>query len=102
MNNKIEIFEKNTQNIAVYVGGITDLGMYVPYLTVKKKTSDAVPILSKAGIVSDPSTTYMFELTSEDTSINVGDYVYDITLEQGTIKHTIIKDVFSIIDTVRL
>ena len=101
MNNKIEIYEKNTRNIVVYVNGFSDLTVYTPYLTVKKKPSDTSTYISKVGIVSDPSSSYTFTLTTTDTSIAIGDYVYDITLESPTDRFTILKDVFKVLDAVR-
>ena len=102
MKNKIEIYEKNTQTIAVWVGGLSDLSLYTPYLTVKRKTSDSSTLLEKTGLVSDSQTTYVFNLTTEDTSIAPGDYWYDITICSPTLgNHTVIKDMFSILDAVK-
>lgn len=101
--NHIEIYQQNTQVIAVWVGGLSDLTLYTPYLTVKKKATDSSTLLSKTGLVSDASTTYTFDLSGTDTSIAPGDYCYDITLESDTLgKHTIIKDKFSILESVRI
>lgn len=101
MNNHIELYQKSTPTIAVWVGGLSDLTLYTSYLTVKKKATDSSTLLEKTGLVSDPSTTYVFNLTTDDTSIAAGDYCYDITLESSTARHTPIKDKFSILDTVR-
>jgi hypothetical protein len=102
MKNHIELFEKNTQTIACYIVGICDLTLYNSYLTVKRKANDPSTLISKTGIVSDPSTTIVFNLTNVDTSIAVGDYCYDITLDSSTLgTHTIIKDTFSILSTVK-
>jgi len=101
MDNKIELYEKNTRNIVVYVNGFSDLTVYTPYLTVKKKPSDTSTYISKVGIVSDPSSSYTFTLTTTDTSIAIGDYVYDITLESPTDRFTILKDFFKILDAVK-
>ena len=101
MDNRIEIFEKNTRNIVVYVNGFSDLTVYTPYLTVKKKPADTSTYISKVGIVSDPSSSYTFSLTTADTSIAIGDYVYDITLESPTDRFTILKDRLTILDSVK-
>jgi len=102
MKNHIEIFEKNTQVLAVYVSGLSDLTVYTPYLTVKKKASDTSTLISTTGLVSDPSSTYTFTLTPTDTSILPGDYCYDITLCGSSGTYTVIKDRFSILDSVKL
>jgi len=102
MKNKIELYQQDTQTIAVYVGGLSDLSLYDSYLTVKKKATDSSIYLQKTGVVSDPSTTIAFNLTGTDTSLNAGDYVYDIVLESSTLGyHTIVKDRFSILEGVR-
>ena len=102
MNNHIEIYQKNTKTIAVYVVGLSNLNLYTSYLTVKRKATDASALLSKTGIVSDPSTTYTFNLTTTDTSIAPGDFCYDITLDGTTGTHTVIRDRFSILEGVKL
>ena len=101
MNNHREIFQKNNKNFMVFVGGLSDLSLYTPTLTVKRRTSDTSALLSKTGVVSDPSTTYVFYLTTTDTSLNPGDYVYDVTLESSTNRITLIKDILSILDAVK-
>ena len=102
MNNLIELYQQDTQTIAVYVGGISDLTLYDSWLTVKNKTTDTSTYLQKSGVVSDPSSTIVFNLTGVDTSLKTGDYVYDIVLESSTLGyHTIVKDRFSILDGVR-
>jgi hypothetical protein len=101
MDNKIKLFEKNSRNIVVYVNGFSDLTVYTPYLTVKKKPSDASTLIAKTGLVSDPSSSYIFSLTPADTSLALGDYCYDITLENGTDRYTLLKDKFSILGTVK-
>ena len=100
-NNKIEVYQNNTKTIACYIYGGLNLSTYTPYLTVKRKATDTTTILEKTGLVTDPSTTVTFDLTSVDTSIAFGDYVYDITIEDGTNVHTVVKDVFTILDGVR-
>lgn len=101
MNNHIQIYEKNTENIMCYVSGISDVSGYIPYLSVKYKTSDASTVLFKEGTVSDASGTFTFALTAVDTSLAPYDYVYDITIEKSPVVITVIKDRFSILDTVK-
>lgn len=109
MDNHLDIYQRNTMTLGVYVGpeassyGVPDLTLYTPYLTIKKKATDASTLLSKVGAVSDPSTTYVFNLTSTDTSIAPGNYCYDVTMESPTLGyHTIIKDTIQILESVRL
>jgi hypothetical protein len=100
LNNKIEVYQQNTREISCLVIGVSDITGWIPYLTVKKNTSGDI-ILSKTGVVSDASGTSLFSLTSTDTSILAGDYVYDVVIENGEIKYTVVKDRFSVLDGVR-
>ncbi len=100
MDNKITVYYKNTKTIGVLVSGISDLSPYVPYLSVKKKATDASTVLFKAGTVSDPSTTFTFSLTTTDTSLAIQDYVYDICIIGNNNKITLVKDKFSVLETV--
>lgn len=100
MDNHIKIYQKNTKSIAVLVSGISDLTAYTPYLSVKRKATDASTVLFKAGTVTDPSTTFTFSLTSIDTSLSVQDFVYDVTITGNGNKITIVRDRFTIMETV--
>ena len=99
--NKLEVYQNNTKTIACYIYGGLNLSTYTPYLTVKRKATDATTILEKTGLVTDPSTTVTFDLAPADTSIAAGDYVYDITISDGTNIHTVVKDTFTILEGVK-
>lgn len=109
-NNKIEIYQNNDANIGCVVKmmstipgvpEVIDVSGFTPYLTVKKKTGDIDTVISKIGTVIDASGTLLFILTSIDTSINYGEYVYDITIEKDTTIYTPVKDKFVVVDGVR-
>lgn len=101
MNNRIEIYQKNTLTLGCHVTGGLDLTGFTPHLTIKKKASDDTIVLSKTGIVTDPSTTVTFDLSMTDTSIAAGNYVYDIVIDTSTQVFTVVKDVFVILDGVK-
>ena len=101
MNNTIEIYQNNTFTLGCYVTGGLNLTGFAPYLTVKKKASDTTSVLSKLGTVTDPSTTVTFDLTTTDTSLAIGSYVYDIVIEKAPQVYTIVKDSFIVRDGVR-
>jgi hypothetical protein len=98
MDNKIEIYQRNTKTFTC-TSPIVATG-YTPYLTVKRKMTDASTLVFVAGTVTDPST-IIFTVSSTDSSLNAGDYPYDITLEADPSVYTIVKDVFSVINGVR-
>ena len=100
MNNRLEIYQNNTKEIVVAVIGLSDLTPYTPYLSVKRKATDASTILFKQGVVSDPSGTFTFSLTATDTSLAARDYVYDVVAEGNGNHITLAKDVLSILEGV--
>lgn len=99
VNNKIEVYPKNTTAISCSVSGLSMTG-YTPYMTVKKKTTDTDVILNKTGVVRD-SSTLAFNLSSSDNNISAGDYVYDITVIADSSIYTVVKDKFIVIDGVK-
>jgi hypothetical protein len=73
---------------------------YTPYLTVKRKTTDAETALQLTGWVSD-SSTLIFDISSSDSSIAVGDYVYSIEVELDSSIYTVVRDKFTVVDGVK-
>ena len=98
MNNHLEIYQKNDRDIVVGVVGLNDLSPYTSYLSVKKKTTDASTLLFKAGVTDPSTTTFVFSLTSTDTSLAVADYPYDVTIVGNGKTLTIARDILSILD----
>lgn len=101
VNNRIDVYQNNSKTIGCVVVGVSDVSGFIPYLTVKKKTGDADSVLSKTGTVVDASGTLLFNLTTIDTSMNYGDYIYDVTIEKDTTVYTVVKDKFIVVDGVR-
>jgi len=98
MTNTIEIFQNNTKTINCIVSGLAITG-YTPYLTVKK-CKDTSVVLSKIGTVLDPSTA-VFAISSTDSSITSGNYIYDITLIADNSIYTVVKDALNVLDGVK-
>lgn len=99
MANNIEIYQKNTKRLTLTVGGLTCTG-YTPYLSVKKNITDSSTVIFRAGTISDASTV-IIDVTSTDTSLAKGFYVYDITLEKDSSIYTVVKDSFTILDGIK-
>lgn len=109
-NDKITVSQNNDAKIGCIVKmtstipgvpGVLDVSGFTPYLTVKRKINDTDAVLSKIGTVIDASGTLLFELTPIDTSMNYGEYVYDITIEKDTRIYTVIKNTFVVDNGVR-
>jgi hypothetical protein len=98
-NNSIEIYQGNSKLIVCDVSGLIDLIGYTPTLMVKKDSFDVTSLLSKTGTTSGLEIS--FDLSYTDTSINTGNYLYDITIESSTHKYTCAQDEFNVIDSVR-
>ena len=73
---------------------------YTPYLSVKANEADSSTVIFKAGTVQDPCTA-LFNLTTTDTSLAVGNYIYDINIELDSSAYTVRKNVFTILDGVK-
>jgi hypothetical protein len=101
MNNTIELYQNNSTILTCTIVGGLNLTWFNSHLTVKTKASDTVALLSKDGFVSDPSTSVVFYLTSTDTSLNAGSYVYDIVIDSSTQLFTIVKDSFIVLNGVK-
>lgn len=98
MSNKILCYQNNTKPFTC-ISPINATG-YTPYFTVKRNITDVSTLISKTGSVTDSSTLF-FCVSSTDSSLTVGDYPYDITIENDASIYTIVKDIFSIIEGVR-
>jgi len=99
--NRIEIYQHNTRSIGCVIGGgPADLSTYIPYFTVKSRASGSTSIITSTGSVTDAST-LSFSLSSTDTSVDPGNYVYDITIENGTTIYTVVKDSFIVLEAVK-
>jgi len=98
MANSIEIYQNNTKRVTCIVSGL-DVTGYNSYITVRKNISDA-SVMTNTGTVSDAST-LIFNISSTDTSLNVGSYVYDITVQLDSSIYTLVKDTLSILNGVK-
>lgn len=98
MENIIRAYQNNTLPFHC-ISPIITTG-YTPFLTVKKNITDTSTLISKTGTITDSSTLF-FCLSSVDTSLAAGDYIFDITLEAEASIYTIVKDVFTVLDGVR-
>ncbi len=98
MANKLNVYQNNTFPFTC-TSPINATG-FTPYFTVKKNLSDVSTLISSIGTVSDSSTLY-FNLSSVDTSIEAGDYPYDITIESDASIYTLVKDIMTIMNGVR-
>jgi hypothetical protein len=101
MDNHKKLFKGDSTNLMIFVGGLPDLTLYTCYFTLKHKATDPSALISKIGIVSDPSSTYVVPILTTDTSLNPDDYCYDVRLDSSTAVHTIIKDIFTIMQPVK-
>jgi len=97
--NNIEIYQGNTKTIQCTVTGISTLEGYTAALTLKKNKEDTTAILEKEGSISGLVIT--FDLDPADTDVNPYEYVYEITLNDGTDKYSVVQDILKIIDSIK-
>jgi len=96
--NEITIYQKNSRTIYCTVTGSDDISAYAGYMTVKKNITDTALVITSTGSVG--VTAAIFSLAPTDTDIDSGAYVYDIVIESGSEKYTIVKDDFIVNDAV--
>lgn len=99
--NVIEIYQKNSKTIELTITGLNDISDYTPLLSVKKLESDASTLIFNGGVITDASGTVSFALLPADTSLAIGDYVYDVNIESSTNTYTVTNNIFTILDSVR-
>jgi hypothetical protein len=97
MANEISIYRGDTQTITVTVkenGTIKDLTSYTMRMTVKNdpQSLDAEALISKTATIAAPATGIgVFTLSGTDTTLNAGNYYYDVQINKST---TDIKTLF--------
>jgi len=102
MSNTIKVYQNNTKSIICYVSSSLTLTGYLPYFSVKKYVTDTSMSLSSTGSLSltNGSYTGSYSLTPTDTAMAVGTYTYEISVESGSARYTILRDDFIIRDSV--
>lgn len=104
-NNKIEIYQGNSDTVFISVLDSSSLAMdltgYTGTMTVKKNRDDAISFQNNHTLKNDSEGTMTFEITTTDTSLASGDYQYDITIDNSTNVFTVVQEQFIIIDSVR-
>jgi len=105
MDNDVVMYKGNSDTVAVVMSGLGAYSGYTPYFTMRKTINDTEKIIEKEGTISDDTATFNF--VPEDTDINPRQYVFDVTIEDGTNVYTIeiedgrILGVLEIVDTIR-
>jgi hypothetical protein len=100
MDNRIKITQGDNGNISCFVVGIDDLTNFSSQLTIKLNEENNTVAIILIGEVNDPSGTLVFPYTTEDTSIEARDYIYDVDVSGNGIHKTIVKDILSILQSV--
>lgn len=105
-NNRLEIFIGNTKTIfrPVYdtSNNLMDLSGYTAGFYAKKYSinPNANVDISVNGTV-DPSGYLTFNLSTTDTSVNKGDYTYEIIISTTGKKITVVQDTLNMIESIK-
>jgi len=84
--------------IVCRVTGLSTLSGYTPYLTVKD-TYDGTQQFDITGSVDDLNVS--FKVTPTNNDIPAGNYLYEITISDGTDNYTIVQGKYIILDSVK-
>lgn len=101
MANEIQIYKNNSKTVACTVTGTSSLTGYTATMTCKKSVYDAAAdeLFSVTGTIN--SLVISFDLTPTETNIAAGDYVYDITVSDGTNVYTVVQSKLTILESVK-
>jgi len=96
-DNKMELVRGDTKNFYVVVkdqdGNIFDLNGYTMTFTARSSySSDEIAITATATISSPSSGRGDFELTTDDTDILEGIYKYDVQIDGGGKRYTVVRN----------
>ena len=98
--NAIEIYRKNSVSLECTVSGLANLSGYTCTMTVKEHRDDDEEdiLLEKEGTANGLVIT--FSLTDDDMDIAHNTYHYDIVIDNGTNRYTLIQDYMKIMEAV--
>lgn len=97
--NLVEAFQANTKTVTCEVTGLANLDGYTATLTVKKDTDSSTTNVSETGSINGLDITFV--VSASDNDISPGDYIYDITVTNGTNVYTLVQDTYRIVDSVK-
>lgn len=98
---KIEVYKNNSKSIQCTFTTDKDLTDFTAYLTVADRNDSSTTVITTSADVDAVNNKCVFDLTPADTNIAAGDYVYDITITDGTDIYTLIVDKFQILEPVK-
>ena len=107
--NEINIFRKTSRTLKITVtnkatGAAYPISDYTTYFTMKSKTdnstADTSAQIAKSVTSLPGSNTAHIILTTADTDIGSGAFVYDVVLNDGSSRFVIVKSDLNINDTV--
>jgi hypothetical protein len=98
--NRIEVYQGNTKTITCTVSGLSDLVGYSATLTVKREARDTENLfeVDHADITGLVIT---FETSDTDNTQDAGEYIYEVTITNGTYIYTVTQDVYEIVESVK-
>ncbi len=94
MSNELNIFQYDEMNVIAYLSGLTALGSgYTVVMTAVPTTSTGITFQVTGTTEGDYAT---FELTSAETGVDYGNYLYYVTATDFTKNYTSFQDVIHI------
>ena len=107
-NNKLEGFQKNSKTLLVIVydasANLMDLTNYDASLYMQKfpiRAGNTIDVGISQTSIDASNGAIMFDLSQTDLSINAGDYIYEVIIDDGsTNRHTVIQDKLNLKDSI--
>ena len=102
MANEITIFQNNTTGITCEISSSITLANYDTFFQVRKE-KDAVVFIEDTGslVLYSGSYTGAYDLSADDTDIESGHYYYEIVVESGSNKYTVMQEDFIVKNSIK-
>jgi len=94
--NQIEVFEGNTLSVTCTISGLESLAGYTALLTIKDK--GGADLLEIEGDITDLVVT--FDILAEENNINVEEYDYEVTINDGINHFTVVQDIYKVKESI--
>jgi len=106
-NNREQILQGNSRTLFCAVedaSGIVNLSGYAANFYAQKfppRAGDPIDISIGSTSIDTSNGVITFDITETDTSINVGDYIYEIIIDDGTHRISVVQDKLQILNSIK-
>ena len=106
-NNREQILQGNSRQLFCAVvdsDGIFDLATFSAKFYAQKyppRENSPIDISLNAAVIDTSNGVILFNLTEIDTSVAVGDYIYEIIIDNSTSRISVVQDELQILNSIK-